>query len=89
MSSKAGGLYGGIQFSSGTTFSSSVLDNSPSTSIPISNEPDVPTQTPTQPMPMRQEQPAPATQTVAEPGPGGASGKATAGIFLSTAALKA
>jgi hypothetical protein len=37
---------------------------------------------------MPQEQVAPATQ-IAESGPGGASGKATAGIFLSTAALKA
>ena len=79
MSSRAGGLYGGIQFSSGTTFSSSIPDNVQSTSGPPPKEPEVPT-------PMLQEQP---TQAAAELGPEGASGKATAGIFSSATALKA
>jgi splicing factor 45 len=82
MSSKAGGLYGGIQFSTGTTFSSSVVDVTPTSSTPVlpPNEPDVPVPAPTQPTPMLQEQPME---------PGGASGKATAGIFSSATALKA
>ena len=86
MSSRAGGLYGGIQFSSGTTFSSSVPESTPTISIVSPNEPEVLTLPQTQTTP--QGQAAPATQ-IAESGPGGASGKATAGIFLSTAALKA
>jgi hypothetical protein len=87
MSSRAGGLYGGIQFSSGTTFSSSVPENTQSASVLPPNELEVAVAAPTQASP--QEQPAPVTQTAAEPGPGGALGKATAGIFSSATALKA
>jgi len=74
MSSRAGGLYGGIQFSSGTTFSSSVSHNS-STSNPLSTEP-IPATAAAAP---QQDQPT-APQVAADPGSGGASGKATAGI---------
>ena len=89
MSSRAGGLYGGIQFSSGTTFSSSVPEHTPSNSIPPPNEPEAPAPTLVQVTRIPQEQPTSATQSSAEQGQGGMPGKATAGIFSSITALKA
>lgn len=78
MSSKAGGLYGGIQFSSGTTLSPSAPDNTPSNTHV--EEPVVVVAAPTPPVaPTPTEQPENATES----GTGGASGKATAGISLS------
>jgi hypothetical protein len=68
MSSKAGGLYGGIQFSSGTTVSSFISQPPSTLSIPPTNENK---ETPHQPV---NDQPTTAVDT------GGASGKATAGI---------
>lgn len=73
MSSRAGGLYGGIQFSSGSTFSSST-----SQPIPTATEPQKlpPSAAPTAPI---------APPSVVDPGQA-ASGKATAGIFFLSAA---
>lgn len=72
MSSRAGGLYGGIQFSSGATLSSSAPEGAP-TSEPALSEP-APTPTP-------KEQPIAPVQNSVEVGSGGeAPGKATAGI---------
>jgi splicing factor 45 len=87
MSSRAGGLYGGIQFSSASTFSSSASENTQPTSILPQNEPEVPAPAPAQTTPTPQEEPA--IETAADPGSEGASGKATAGIFSSATVLKA
>lgn len=80
MSSRAGGLYGGIQFSSGSTFSSSVPDTispAPET-IPVESE-AITVTTPVTP----KEQPVVGTQNVVEAAQVGASGKNTAGISSS------
>jgi splicing factor 45 len=72
MSSRAGGLYGGIQFSSGTTFTSSVSSPQPVPPQPV----PVPVPEPAQPTP------APQTSS-ADEATGVASAKPTAGIFSS------
>ncbi|KAF9457182.1 hypothetical protein BDZ94DRAFT_1292538 [Collybia nuda] len=81
MSSRAGGLYGGIQFSSGTTFSSSITQPSSLQHPP----PDVtkPVATPIAPEAVQPTAP----QTSADPAPGGAAAKATAGISSSATLL--
>jgi hypothetical protein len=76
MSSRAGGLYGGIQFSSASPFlSSSQPESSPSVAPPQQELPPVSAQTPQS----EPAQPADDTDTVTNEGHA-ASGKASAGI---------
>ena len=78
MSSRAGGLYGGIQFSSGTVFHSSVASTSEPSKTP-SNEPTKSADT------TKNEQDvaaAPASNPVASTTAPIATGKPTAGISL-------
>lgn len=81
MSSRAGGLYGGIQFSTGTTFTpqtTSTPDPTPApAAVPPTPQPLVPATVP----------PVAPTQDSADAGPGAASGKATAGISFICYAL--
>jgi hypothetical protein len=83
MSSRAGGLYGGIQFSSAAAFSSSHPQNL-SVSDHVSNQQrDVPVAQLSPPKATENQVvdgPAPSQQQAADPGTGGTTGKATAGI---------
>jgi splicing factor 45 len=81
MTGRAGGLYGGIQFSSGSTFSSSSA--SPLPPATISHSP--PATESKQPPATETEEPDVTPPIAADQGQ--ASGKATAGISLSTTAL--
>ncbi|KAJ7709983.1 hypothetical protein B0H17DRAFT_1030078 [Mycena rosella] len=80
MSSRAGGLYGGLTFSTGTTVPSS------SSSIPQSSPVLAPKPAePSLPAPIAAEPAAPQNAAVGDSGPGAASGKATAGWSASLA----
>lgn len=83
MSSRAGGLYGGIQFSSGATLSLSAPEGAPPTTVtPVASEP-----APSAPTPTPKEQPnAPMQNSVEVVSGGRAPGKATAGISSYTIA---
>ncbi|KAJ7109297.1 hypothetical protein C8R44DRAFT_986306 [Mycena epipterygia] len=83
MSSRAGGLYGGLTFSTGTTVPSSSSSSSIPQSSPVIAPPPV---EPTLPAPHIAAEPVALPQNaVGDSGPGAASGKATAGWSASLA----
>ncbi|KAL6307983.1 hypothetical protein BKA93DRAFT_822951 [Sparassis latifolia] len=89
MSSRAGGLYGGIQFSSTKAFSSSTPQNAVQTPVTAPVEKTEVTATPStdQPSTVPPVENASATASISTTFDAGASAKATAGISSSPAAL--
>jgi Mrp family chromosome partitioning ATPase len=84
MSSRAGGLYGGIQFSTTSAFSSSQPVNTPVQPTPAQNQPQPQQQQPPQQQQQQKQQQQQQQQQHVDSGPAVVSGKPTAGIsFIS------